>query len=98
MRTDTMQHATLWVCVDCYVTHHGVANEWDTPDREPLSLIDEDSEVSAGMMWEEHECDRPSWDEGECDCETVTFSGAPCDGCGSYLAGSRHALTLWWNE
>jgi len=29
-------------------------------------------------------------------CETVTFSTAPCDSCGSPLAGSRHAMTYVW--
>lgn len=31
----------------------------------------------------------------ECDCETNTFSRSQCRGCGSYLHGERHALTLF---
>lgn len=31
----------------------------------------------------------------ECDCETNTFSTSQCKGCGSYLHGARHALTLF---
>lgn len=31
----------------------------------------------------------------ECDCETYTFSMSQCDGCGSYLHGERHAMTLF---
>lgn len=31
----------------------------------------------------------------ECDCETDTFSTSQCDGCGSYLHGERHAMTLF---
>ena len=30
----------------------------------------------------------------ECDCETNTFSTSQCEGCGSWLHGERHALTL----
>lgn len=31
----------------------------------------------------------------ECDCETDTFSTSSCEGCGSYLYGERHAMTLF---
>lgn len=31
----------------------------------------------------------------ECDCETNTFSTSQCEGCGSYLHGERHAMTLF---
>ena len=31
----------------------------------------------------------------ECDCETITFSHGPCDGCATYLYGERHAMTLF---
>jgi hypothetical protein len=31
----------------------------------------------------------------ECECETDTFSRSQCDGCGSYLHGERHGMTLW---
>jgi hypothetical protein len=34
-------------------------------------------------------------DDYECDCEQNTFSRSRCEGCGSYLHGERHALTLW---
>ncbi|MFE6226919.1 hypothetical protein [Streptomyces sp. NPDC057854] len=33
----------------------------------------------------------------ECDCETNTFSTSRCEGCGSYLHGERHAMTLFEN-
>jgi hypothetical protein len=113
----TREHATLWVCVDCYLTHHGVrddsndgtfpvhpdarfytsADTYTIPDREPLSLVSDADELSAGMMWDEHECDRDSWDDGnECECELMTFTWARCDGCGSTLGGERHALTVWY--
>jgi len=87
-----------WVCVDCYFTHHGVfeVDAHGTPDREPLSLIDEAAEVTAGMVFDEHECGRENGEEiDECDCERIEFSSSSCDGCGSHLAGSREALTVW---
>lgn len=31
----------------------------------------------------------------ECDCERQEFSRWQCDGCGSYLHGSREAVTGW---
>lgn len=34
----------------------------------------------------------------ECECDTNTFSKSQCDGCGSFLAGARHAMTLWKAE
>lgn len=37
----------------------------------------------------------PVPDDYECDCETNTFSTSQCEGCGSHLAGERHAMTLF---
>jgi hypothetical protein len=94
-------HATVWVCVDCYLTHHGYSRDelGHAPSHEPLSGLSDVEHVSAGLMWAEHECGRESWDDGdECECEHVTFSKTPCEGCGSPLAGSREALTIWWNS
>ncbi len=31
----------------------------------------------------------------ECECETNTFSKSQCDGCGSWLHGERHGMTLF---
>lgn len=31
----------------------------------------------------------------ECDCETDTYSTSQCDGCGSWLHGERHGMTLF---
>lgn len=95
--------STHWVCVDCYETHHGVREDWrEPPDREPLNLIPEDAEVTAGLLWEEHDEDCPNrkareWVE-ECECEHVTFSWSSCEGCGSTLGGAREALTVWTKE
>lgn len=37
----------------------------------------------------------PVPDDYECDCETNTYSTSQCQGCGSYLHGERHAMTLF---
>lgn len=34
-------------------------------------------------------------DDYECDCERDTYSTSQCEGCGSYLHGERHAMTLF---
>jgi hypothetical protein len=83
--------------VDCWYAHHGIGDEGDViPDREPLSLIGDDVEVTAGIV---HGKDRPAHEDGEeCDCDYITFSWSPCGGCGSTLGGSRHALTVWLDD
>lgn len=40
----------------------------------------------------------PVPDDYECDCETVTYSTSQCAGCGSWLHGERHAMTLFKEE
>lgn len=40
----------------------------------------------------------PVPDDYECDCETNTFSKSQCEGCGSWLYGERHAMTLFKEE
>jgi hypothetical protein len=90
--------SNLWACVDCMILE---ANGEMPTDREPtepnpLSLVGEGFHVSLGMLMEEHQCGRTDWHDGEeCYCEVRTFSTSSCDTCGSYLAGERHAMTLW---
>lgn len=82
---------TAWVCVDCLM-----ADEGDGPvegaDCAPWSRIG-DCDVTPGLLEEEHSswCENPE----ECECEVDTFSRSSCDGCGSHLAGERHAYTMW---
>jgi hypothetical protein len=70
-------------------------------DEEPLSEISDGFHVAMGMESDEHaeDCDmrRGIWplDGYECDCETNTYSTSQCEGCGSYLHGERHAMTLF---
>jgi hypothetical protein len=37
----------------------------------------------------------PEWIGAECDCESLGFSWATCDACGSALGGDRYAMTLF---
>lgn len=37
----------------------------------------------------------PVPDDYECECEKNTYSKAQCEGCGSWLHGERHAMTLF---
>jgi hypothetical protein len=86
---------TIWVCTDCYLDHDGTGEPAVRTGDEPQtwSLVDDDTEVTAGMLFAEHSCERP--DEDECDCQVVEFSKSSCDGCGSPLHGHREAMTLW---
>jgi hypothetical protein len=109
MATVTMareDHATLWVCIDCYLDHHGLRDEDDPPRDDTLSLIDDGAEVSTGLVADEHEADCPVWlgdpnrpdvpvAGAECECERRDFTWTACQGCGSTLGGSREALTVW---
>lgn len=99
MTADTREAYTVWVCVDCYLTHHGVREDNTPPDREPLALIPAAADVFSGMAWDEHDCvnavDIDPWrGPVECECERQTFSRSVCGGCGSTLAGEREALTV----
>lgn len=99
------EHGTIWVCVDCYVTHaNGVSESLDPDAPEPLSRIEDYETVTIGMIADEHEPECPAFEDGEFTgnecfgCEQREFSWQICDGCGSHLGGSRHALTVWWND
>jgi hypothetical protein len=102
--------SVVWVCVDCYMTHHGITeDEQGFPyptDPAPLSLIGEGFDVFAGLPADEHAGDCPVWlgdpnrpdvpvRDAECECERDSFSWRPCEGCGSPLGGDREALTLF---
>lgn len=102
MKASREDAATLWVCVDCYFAHHGADDDPShAPDREPLGLIPEDTELTAGLFREQHADGCPngtedSWGTEDCDCERREFSWSRCDGCGSALGGAREALTAWY--
>jgi hypothetical protein len=53
--------------------------------------------VTMGLLTSEHEangCTEEDREEG-CDCEERSFSWSRCDGCASFLGGTRYAFTLW---
>lgn len=63
---------------------------WDSHDDECLTYILSDlRERFPDIEWPSIPGDY------ECDCETDTFSQSRCDGCGSYLHGERHGMTLF---
>lgn len=90
----TRETYTIWTCVDCMFVQANGETEGE-PDRPPLGLLD-GVEVTLGLMQEEHDTGCTAIDDGgECECETQEFSWRQCEGCGSTLGGSRHAMTVW---
>lgn len=104
-------YGTIWVCIDCMLHHAngecGGCHEGH--DQEPLSAIEAPFTVAMGMTLSEHaegclwrdlakrspRSGDPALENYECDCETNTYSTSQCDGCGSWLHGERHAMTLF---
>lgn len=94
-----LKSVTVWVCTDCAaVQANGELGDDLTPDRGPLWLL-AGMTVAAGMNLRDHDARCPKRTTAgrvdECDCETVPYSTTPCAGCGSALAGERHALTVF---
>lgn len=89
---------TIWVCTDCMM-EHATGNDGRDPsipfDREPLSRLGDVRDVTLGMPYSGHDCPIAERENGECECESVSFSWSACEGCGSRLGGERHAMT-WW--
>lgn len=90
-----MMHHANGECGSCHDDTHG-------HDEEPLSSIDAEHHTAMEMAYDEHadDClfrtmgsDAPG--DYECECEQNTFSTSQCEGCGSWLHGERHALTLF---
>ncbi len=64
--------------------------------RECEGHYDTDEALIAAGIGEPMFCDgtcQPAPEE--CDCETNTYSTSQCEGCGSWLHGERHAMTLF---
>lgn len=92
---------TIWVCQDCMLHHAngdcGACHTDEGHDREPMGLT-HPSEVTMGMLQEQHDCIQDHDGSAiDCGCEIRNFSWSSCEGCGSTLAGERHAMTLWFN-
>jgi hypothetical protein len=105
MRRISIDLGTIWVCQCCMLDH---ANGECCPDADhggdgiaPWSAIDSARfGVSMGLGTDEHdeECEvriTGGWpDNYECDCERHEFSTSQCEGCGSWLHGSRYAFGM----
>lgn len=105
---------TVWVCTTCYFAYHeGDYTQKPDDDRQPWGLLDLSDGTptitmrgySSGLMASEHAEDcafRTSNGEEPCtwdgECEQITFSRSSCGTCGTHLAGTRHAMTLTYEE
>lgn len=93
-------YGTIWVCQDCMLHHANgeCGGCYENHDEEPLGPLD-DLQPTAGMTQEGHSCGRQDDTYfGDCDCETNEYSTSQCEGCGSYLHGERHAMTLFKSQ
>lgn len=89
------------VCYDCYAmeVNGELGDDTYTPDRDPLGEIPRDATVTSGWLDSEYTArgeTPPDWESGEDD--SLGFSWAPCDGCGSVLGGDRFPLTVWESD
>jgi len=105
MRRISIDYGTIWVCQCCMLSH---ANGECCPDDshggdgiQPWANVDFDRfAVWMGLAADEHDegCEVRITGEHsaneECECDRNTFSTWSCEGCGSHLAGERHAFTL----
>lgn len=101
---------TIWVCQCCMLVHANgeccADDDHGGDGRQPLSAIAPEDGFAMGMGDEEHDegclqrtlgwANLPS--DYECDCEEHSFRTSSCDGCGSYLHGTRHAMTVFPGE
>lgn len=69
-------------------------------ETDVLSALDDRYWYTSGLGWEDHheQC-HVSLSEGadrdECDCETDNFHRFTCEGCGEYVVGQAHAVTIF---
>lgn len=84
--------------------HANGESEGMDPEKKPFRLIDfaGGETVALGMKWEDHAESCPNRKAGEhveeCECEKQDFSHSACQGCGEHLAGSRHAMTVFYSN
>jgi hypothetical protein len=91
---------TAWVCEDCYLAHAGYSPDetGHGSGETPLGLLETGTFVTDGMPPSDHDCeDRWVGHRSVIDCgeEIRDFDTSTCEGCGSRVAGARHALTFW---
>lgn len=82
----TADTVDLMVCIDCTMMmangEFGDDEAREIEVAETLATNWPNNGITLGRAEGHHEND-------------IDFSNAPCDGCGSLLAGSRHAATGW---
>jgi hypothetical protein len=95
----TLTRRETWVCVECYVAHHFGVDSVESPDHGwNKSVASESFRTGDYTDWS---CPEHDYEESWCDnCDsdddgTTVFSKAPCDTCGTSIAGSRHRLARW---
>lgn len=104
--SETREHWTLWVCLNC-ILHQANGecgcchDDCDHEGFEPLNKVDH-TRSAMGMGYEYHHEDclvRTTQGNApgdyECFCETSTYSTSDCEGCGSVYHGERYAMTEW---
>ena len=87
-----------WVCTDCII----VLANGDAPchlsDEELETYLAEIKHRTQGVhvvpgLGEDWHFSLGCRNDGDCDCETDSFSMTPCDTCGESLAGRRHGVS-----
>ena len=99
-----MFSTTLHLCLDCTLAVAGY-DAHELGRVLPLATVQFIERVglniSAGSL-DQHTGDCISDEDGQiyptddCQCDYISFSWSPCDGCGSKLGGERQAHTLWY--
>lgn len=85
---------TIWACVDCMLEHYYPGENADITGEEWSNYPD--ASITAGSLCDKGENHyREDAEDHSENCETISFSWSPCDGCGSTLGGTRHAFTIW---
>lgn len=85
------QLGNIWVCIDCMLTEEQGEKPADFEgDREPWELWDNPEGAKFTLT--------PNWDsnaENDEESGMIDFSWSPCEGCGSWLGGSRYRYMVW---
>lgn len=88
-----------WVCVDClHLAANGELPEDATTPTGELTergreLFESPANLPGSYPGADHsDCGHDGDHDTLIECETHEFSWSPCDGCGTRLGGSRHAM------
>jgi hypothetical protein len=79
-------YGAIWVCRNCML-HHTNGECDDCYETEGYYGAELDHDPLSLIT--------SNWFITGPDGEPDTFGTAPCQGCGSWLHGERHAMTLW---